>query len=318
MPSSPVLNPVYSTGLVAATAGTSTIALTGGAWTDMQVGDILLVAGLYINSVSEVAEDFSSAAVNLPWPADFSGATYAQMRISAKRFDALEVSPQLAAVLSALRLRNTPYLLASDEAAPDPGVGTDGQPAWRINGSIISLWVKAAGVWEFQGTSGIGLNPKGAWSSATTYAPGDYVTRLGSSYTALLAGTNKAPESNDDYWMLSASSGGRYDIAAWDNYMPASGETIAKMVLTTAVTFPAGLVESQGKADVAATADAVFSVKKNGTEFGTVTFAAASASAAFAAAVQTVFAAGDVLTVVAPNPRDATLSGISLTLTGYR
>jgi hypothetical protein len=84
------------------------------------------------------------------------------------------------------------------------------------------------------------------------------------------------------------------------------------------VTFRAGLTDSAAGAEVAATAEAVFSITKNGTQFATLTFAAASATGVFACAADTAFTTGDILRVIAPSPRDATLSGVAATFIGYR
>jgi hypothetical protein len=78
------------------------------------------------------------------------------------------------------------------------------------------------------------------------------------------------------------------------------------------------LVESRLDADIAATGEAVFSIKKNGAEFATITIAAAGTTATFTNAADAVFAAGDVLELFAPTPRDDTLSGIAITLVGFR
>jgi len=89
-------------------------------------------------------------------------------------------------------------------------------------------------------------------------------------------------------------------------------------VFPLGVTFRAGLTDSAAGAEVAATASAVFSITKNGTQFATLTFGAASAVGVYACAADTFFAANDVLRIIAPNPRDATLSGVAACLVGYR
>lgn len=110
----------------------------------------------------------------------------------------------------------------------------------------------------------------------------------------------------------------RYDIVVDIPERPASGATMAKWVAPSLVTFKAGLAESRGDADAAATVSSVFSLKKNGTQFATATFSATNDTAIFACASDTAFAAGDVLTIIAPNPRDATLANIALTIVGFR
>jgi hypothetical protein len=110
----------------------------------------------------------------------------------------------------------------------------------------------------------------------------------------------------------------RYDIAAWASARPDSGETLLQMVMPTTVTFSAGLTQSQAKAGIAATSSSVFSLQKNGVQFATVTFAASGTVGTFVCASDTVFSAGDIFTVITPNPRDATLANVSLTVTGFR
>lgn len=55
-----------------------------------------------------------------------------------------------------------------------------------------------------------------------------------------------------------------------------------------------------------------------GSNFGTVTFAAASSMPVFALASPTSFAAGDRLGFVHEDSADATLAGVSLTFAGTR
>jgi hypothetical protein len=82
------------------------------------------------------------------------------------------------------------------------------------------------------------------------------------------------------------------------------------------VTFPAGLSGSYGTCGAAATATATFTIAKNGTAIGTMVFAAGAAGASFTMSTATAFSAGDVLTVTAPSPADATLANLAWTLSG--
>lgn len=110
----------------------------------------------------------------------------------------------------------------------------------------------------------------------------------------------------------------RYDLVFDIPSRPSSGASVGKWVAPSPVTFRAGLDESRLDASVAATAESVFSLKKNGTEFATITINAADTTATFMNASDAVFAAGDVLELFAPNPRDDTLSGVAITLVGFR
>lgn len=111
--------------------------------------------------------------------------------------------------------------------------------------------------------------------------------------------------------------GDRYEISNWDTDRPASGEELIAHIFTTDVTFPAGLTGSYARALVASTGAAAYSIRKNGVEIGTLTFTG-STTGVFALASATDFEAGDRFSVVAPNPRNATLSGVSMTIVGTR
>jgi hypothetical protein len=79
---------------------------------------------------------------------------------------------------------------------------------------------------------------------------------------------------------------------------------------------PLNLSGSHGAAGIAGTVGStVFAIAKNGTNFGTMTFAASATTATFSATAQS-FIAGDVLTVTAPNVPNATLANIAWTLKG--
>ena len=89
-----------------------------------------------------------------------------------------------------------------------------------------------------------------------------------------------------------------------------------RYIFATAVTFPAGLAGSYGACGTAATAATTFTIAKNGSAVGAMQFAAGIASASFAMASATTFAAGDVLTIAAPATPDATLANLAWTLAG--
>ena len=107
-----------------------------------------------------------------------------------------------------------------------------------------------------------------------------------------------------------------YDIASSVFGKPANGDTIASIVAVRAFTVASGLAGSYAKAGTAATGSSVFTVYKNGASIGTFTFGANGTVASFAGAGAS-FAAGDVLTLIAPSTQDATLADIAWTLNGY-
>ena len=109
-----------------------------------------------------------------------------------------------------------------------------------------------------------------------------------------------------------------YDVGGSVGGQPEAGETILRFPFPRAVSFPAGLPGSQGVVATAPEANAAFDLRRNAVSFGTMTFAAAAAIATFAASTETTFAAGDVLTVVAPTPRDAALADLGFSFAGTR
>jgi hypothetical protein len=98
---------------------------------------------------------------------------------------------------------------------------------------------------------------------------------------------------------------------------PTANLVLQSYVFAAPVTFPAGFSGSRGTAGSAASAASTFSIQKNGTIFGTMTFAASAAMAMFTMSSATIFTAGDVLTVVAPATADATLANLAWTFTGF-
>lgn len=101
--------------------------------------------------------------------------------------------------------------------------------------------------------------------------------------------------------------------------LPGSGEKVLRYVFARAVTFSDDFAGSYAKAGVAATASATFDIQKNGATVGSLTFAVSGTTGTFTTSGGSVsFAAGDVLTIVAPSTADATLADIAITLAGLR
>lgn len=99
---------------------------------------------------------------------------------------------------------------------------------------------------------------------------------------------------------------------------PLSEEIIEGHVFLNAVRFPAAFVGSLAVSRVAASGSSVISITKNNVQVGTITFGAGQSSGVYAMAAETTFAVGDRIDFVCPNPADANLSGIKLSLRGYR
>lgn len=106
-----------------------------------------------------------------------------------------------------------------------------------------------------------------------------------------------------------------YVSGAWSG-KPGAGQVVQRFIFATPVSFPAGLGGSYGAAGTTAAAAASFAIAKNGTNVGTMAWAAGATDATFTMSAATTFAGGDVLTVTAPATQDATLADLAWTLAG--
>ncbi len=109
-----------------------------------------------------------------------------------------------------------------------------------------------------------------------------------------------------------------YDVGGSYAGKPAGSAVIMRFPLPRAVRFLSGIPQSKGVAATAATAAVAFSIRKNGAEFASMIFAASSNNATFTCLNTTDFAAGDILSLVAPSSPDDTLSDIGFALAGIR
>lgn len=108
-----------------------------------------------------------------------------------------------------------------------------------------------------------------------------------------------------------------YEVGGFLPGQPTAGALVFAFQFASAVTLPASLTGSYAKAGTASTGTATFALLKNGVGIGSIVFTASAAGTfTFAAAVS--FAAGDELTITAPNPQDATLANVRFTLAGTR
>jgi len=102
---------------------------------------------------------------------------------------------------------------------------------------------------------------------------------------------------------------------------PGDSAIILRIPILLETTFVADFVGSLASVDpaYAATAETVLTIKKNGTDVGTITFAAAGSTGVFdSSATPVVYSAGDYLIVVNQATADATLAGIGIGFKGTR
>lgn len=311
--------PTYQTGTVSVTNGDNVVTGFDTLWqrSNVREGDRILidpdsghpeVTILSVDSVDQltIPKWTHGAKANVP---------YIILKGSIDRTLGRRSFDDIDAVIEAFNSDGFYLFVPPDQTAPDNSNGYDGQYARQP--TTGKEWVKIDGAWAYRGLYAA-FAILGVWTAAVTYQLNQVVTRNGKAYYAKRETTGDAPEVSPDDWAVLVENGDRYDIAVYDTDRPATGEQITKWVAPTAVTFRAHLAESKGMADVAAAAEAVFSLRKNGVEFATMTFALGESVATFASASDIAFAPNDVVTIIAPNPRDATLAGVAATIVGYR
>jgi hypothetical protein len=106
-----------------------------------------------------------------------------------------------------------------------------------------------------------------------------------------------------------------YDIGVFLPGQPSASQLMLYLPLERTVSFTTNLTPSVASANTPAAADSVFTLKKNGVQFGTLTFHA-NGTSTFTAASTTIFSAGDVLSIVAPATPDTALANIGVVLSG--
>jgi len=100
---------------------------------------------------------------------------------------------------------------------------------------------------------------------------------------------------------------------------PASAAGVMiRIPFAVTVVLPAGLTNTQFVAGVAATADTVFTIFKNAASIGSITYPAGQLTATYSFPTDISFGIADILTVVAPNVADATLSDLGYMIIGAR
>ena len=115
-------------------------------------------------------------------------------------------------------------------------------------------------------------------------------------------------------------SGSAYDIGFYIDSI-VDEALLAQAVVVRSFTIPAGATGSQGRATFVGTSgddDLVLSLQKNGSEFGTLTFANLDANGVFSVASSTAFVANDLLQIFAPDfgsPQEDTIGHSAVSIT---
>ena len=101
-----------------------------------------------------------------------------------------------------------------------------------------------------------------------------------------------------------------YDIGGSTLQQPTDGEVLSRFIAVRDFRMPVSLTGSQASSVTATTGVTAYPIKKNGTQVGTIDYAAAATAGTFTFATQTDFTSGDILTVEAPATADATHDGL--------
>jgi hypothetical protein len=116
------------------------------------------------------------------------------------------------------------------------------------------------------------------------------------------------------YVLTGAGAVGAFNVPIQFLGIPQATQPITRYTFGESVNFAANFAGSVCTAGAAATANMIFDVAKNGTNFATMIFAATATSATFAGTASS-FVSGDVLTII-PRTTDATLANLSGVLVG--
>lgn len=108
-----------------------------------------------------------------------------------------------------------------------------------------------------------------------------------------------------------------YDVGGYVEGLPNASETVWQFYSPRAWTLPSG-ASGGAKAGIAATASATFSITRNGSAIGSLTFAASATTGTVSITSSVSVASGDLLALVAPATPDTTLANIAFTFAGTR
>lgn len=203
---------------------------------------------------------------------------------------------------------------------------TTALPASPANGDIYIVPPDAA-----SNANEIAIRDDGAWvyippaEGFTAYVAdaNENVQFDGTAWAPLEAGIEDAPADGvlygrkDGAWAAVPTGGGgatAVELSFFAGGTLAIDELLLRHEVARPFTIPAGMAGSRGSSGTAPTGPAVLSIRKNGTEVGTATWPAAGTTATLQMASATSFAAGDILSVSAPAPADATLADVSMTI----
>lgn len=201
---------------------------------------------------------------------------------------------------------------------------TDGGKVLAVNGDADGVeWIDLPGA-ELpsygEPQAGLVLAVNEAGDGLEWVDPGDTGSELPAIGTGDAGKVLAVNDAEDGVEWIDPPSGGGPDSVAIGMFAAGglgAAEVLATYVAAVGFTLPASLTGTQAHVGTAGTVDSTtISVRRNGTEVGTIQFAVAATTGTFTMASEAVFSAGDRLSIVAPTPANATLADLSVTFLG--
>lgn len=224
------------------------------------------------------------------------------------------------------------YITAAITAALAPSSvypGSSGSNALAATPAYVGAAIAAA-TGTIEGLIPI-IAPASAYPSAsdTKYTTPAYVTAAiagagGATTYAALTDVDVASLQNNQIpaWNSGASKweniDAPYNLSVYAEGALTTSEIFLLHVLPYAIEIPSGAGASQAKSNVAATSSTTITINKNGSSIGTIVWSASGTTGAYTFASSISFAAGDIITLVAPSSADATLADVGITLAAFR
>lgn len=109
------------------------------------------------------------------------------------------------------------------------------------------------------------------------------------------------------------------DIGVFIPGLPVDGAVVLRYTPTRPMTIPDNALGSVCNCEVDPASDATFTIKKNGSDIGTILISAAATTGTFTFSSPVSFnGTTDVLEIIAPSPDDADLANVFIGIKGYR
>jgi hypothetical protein len=138
--------PVYSTGTVSVAAGGTVVTGVGVLWSDVNAkeGDFIQIGTSTAVLVTGVTD--ATHLTIAPWAgAAQSGVSYKIYQNYVGRVVGVAAAEDVGVMLEKLHTDGLPFIVGTDETAPDPSYGDEGQMAFKPDSG--EWWTKAGGAW---------------------------------------------------------------------------------------------------------------------------------------------------------------------------